>query len=281
MFLEPHARRFPRTPWLYLPHSLLVDLEISSYNLPRLMHWVTQSLYVRLQKWALAHATRTVRFTDVACQALRRRYPGILPRFVVNPLGVDVPPAAPHAPVCKSVRLLWVGQLIPRKRINLALNALAEALDSNWTFDIVGDGVSRSELERQARHLGLGERVRFHGFHSDPSPWYGQADLLLFPSWLENLPITMLEAMSHGVPCLAMRGDGVRYHTANGEIIEHGRDGFLASSDEGFCQQLRLLLRQPHVLRKAGDVARATVAERYTWDRHLERLEGLFGELTV
>src|SRR5436305_14670271 len=34
LFLKRHQRRFPQTPWIYLPHSLLVDQEIRSYNYP-------------------------------------------------------------------------------------------------------------------------------------------------------------------------------------------------------------------------------------------------------
>ena len=279
LFLKPHARRFPDTPWVYLAHSLLVDQEIRSYNLSALMYWATRSLYVHLQKWALRRATRTMRFTRVACEALTQRYPGIRPRFFINPMATEMPPLATRPPAAPPVRLLWVGQLIPRKRIELALDALAQVASANWVFDVVGDGAARPQLEEQTRRLGLADRVFFHGFQSDPSDWYRRADLLLFPSWLENFPVTMVEAMSHGVACLAMRGDGVRYHTANAEIVEHGRDGFLADSDEDFGRLLAELLERPQQLRTAGEAARETVQRLDTWDRHLDRLEQLFDEL--
>ena len=76
----------------------------------------------------------------------------------------------------------------------------------------------------------------------------------------------MVESMSHGVACLCMRGDGARYHTANHEILENGVDGFLADSDEAFCHELERLICTPALLRAAGEQARQTVAERYTWD---------------
>ena len=220
-----------------------------------------------------------MRFTRVACDALTQRYPEIRPRFFVNPMATELLPLAARPPASLPVRLLWVGQLIPRKRIDVALDALAQVASTNWVFDVVGDGVARPELEEQTRRLGLADRVFFHGFQSDPAQWYRRADLLLFPSWLENFPVTMVEAMSHGVACLAMRGDGVRYHTANAEIVEHGRDGFLADSDEDFGRLLAELLERPQQLRTAGDAARDTVTRLYTWDRHLDRLEELFAEL--
>jgi glycosyltransferase involved in cell wall biosynthesis len=280
LFLRAHRRRFPRTPWLYLPHALVVDQEIHSYGLPGLMEAVTSRLYVWLQRWALNHADRTLRFTEMACEALRRRYGrAVRPRFAVNPMGVEVPEPTRRGPTAGPVRLLWVGQLIPRKRIDVALAALGRLREVAWELDVVGDGASRPALEAQARELGLAGRVRFHGFQQDPAPWYRTADLLLFPSWLENMPVTMLEAMSHGVPCLAMRGDGVRYHNANAEVLRHGVDGFLADSDEDFAGQLGRLLGRPDALRAAGAAARQTVLDRYTWDGHLARYEALFEEL--
>jgi len=279
VFMKAHARKFPHTPWIYLAHSLLVDQEIASYNLPPFLERVTRRLYVHLQEWALRHATRTMRFTRLACDAFTARYPAIQPRFFINPMATELPPPAPRPPAGPPVRLLWVGQLIPRKRIDLALEALAQASSTNWVFDIVGGGESRAALEEQARRLGLADRVIFHGFQPNPAEWYRRADLLVFPSWLENFPVTMVEAMSHGVACLAMRGDGVRYHTANAEIINHEHDGFLADSDEDFRRVLAELVERPHQLRAAGEAARDTVARLYTWDRHLERLEQLFDEL--
>jgi glycosyltransferase involved in cell wall biosynthesis len=279
LFLKAHYRKFPQTPWIYLPHSLVVDQEIGSYHMPPLMQWVSTRLYVHLQRWALNHAQRTLRFTDLACDALRQRYGhSIHPRFVVNPMGVELAEVV-ERPSGGPVRLLWVGQLIPRKRIDVALAALGRLEQCAWHFDVVGDGLERPALERQAQQLGLGERVRFHGFQPDPGPWYRQADLLLFPSLLENLPVTMLEAMSHGVPCLAMRGDGGRAHNANAEVIEHDADGFLAASDDDFLRQLERLLQQPDRLRSAGMAAQGTIRERHTWDQHLDQYEQLIAEL--
>jgi glycosyltransferase involved in cell wall biosynthesis len=277
LFLRAHRRAFPATPWVYQPQSLLVRHEIESYGLPPAMERATLGLYERIQRWALGAAQRTCRFTRAACRALAEYYgDAARPRFVVNPQGIDLPERPSGRPDAGPVRLLWVGQLIPRKRIDVALEAVAGLAGGDWVFDVVGDGASRRELEALAARRGVADRVRFHGFRPDPSPWYREADLLLFPSWLENYPVTMLEAMSFGVPCLAMRGDGVRYHNANEEMIDHGRDGFLADSDEDFARQLATLVGAPSRLRAAGEAARRRVAVSQTWDDHLDRYEELF-----
>ena len=280
LFLRAHWLRFPRTPWIYLPHSLVVSQEIRSYELPPMLNLVASRVYNKIQRWALNTADRTLRFTDYGCKALSTHYgASIRPRFTVNPMGIDVPSVAEPKPIACPLKILWVGQLIPRKRIDVALDALARLHRYNWVFDIVGDGQSREVLERQTQRLGLQDRVRFHGFQADPFSWYRAAHLLLFPSWLENSPVSMLESMSCGVPCLAMRGDGVHFHNANAEIIADGRDGFLAESDEHFGFQLERILKEPGILRKVGKAARETIVSRHTWNKHLDRYESLFEEL--
>jgi glycosyltransferase involved in cell wall biosynthesis len=280
LFLKAHWKKFPQTPWIYLPHSLVMSQEIQSYQLPPVMNWVSTRVYEHLQMWALRHADRTLRFSQQACDALSRYYGNsVRPRFTINPMGVELPRAVERRPIVYPLKLLWVGQLIPRKRIDIALEMLAKLRQYSWIFDVVGDGLSREALERHSRGLGLQDRVRFHGFQADPLTWYRAADLLLFPSWLENSPLTMLEAMSCGVPCLALSGDGIHFHNANSEIIENGVDGFLADSDEDFLYQLERILKQPEVLRKTGDAARETITRRHTWEKHLDRYEELFSEL--
>jgi glycosyltransferase involved in cell wall biosynthesis len=280
LFLWGHRRTNPKTPWIYLPHSMVIDQEIEGMKYPPSMAWVTGQIYRRLQIWALNHADRTLRFTRAACEALERRYgDAIHPRFVVNPHGIELPESVRRAEVGDPIRLLWVGQLIPRKRIALAIEALSRLRDYRWRFDILGDGAERPKLKQLVGRYALGERVHFHDFQADPTPWYRQADLLLFPSCSENFPVTMLEAMSHGVPCLGMRADEIRYHNANAEIIGDQVDGFLAESDEDFRLQLERLLARPGLLPPAGAAARRKMADHYDWERHIDRCEEVFDAL--
>lgn len=281
LFLKAHRRLFPNTPWIYVPHSFVVTHEIRGAGFVPSMRLVAEVFYQHLQRWALNHADRTLRFTRLACEALERHYgPSVHPRFVVNPQGIDIPDVPARGRVSGSVRLLWVGQLIPRKRIDVAIGALTPLKHLDWRFDVVGDGPLRGVLEDQVVAAGLADRVTFHGFRNDPSRFYQGADLLLFPSLSENSPMTMWESMSYGVPCLAMQGDGVQYHNANAEIIDAGVDGFLAKTDDDYRLQLGHLLMQPGLLQEAGERARQKIIDRHSWEQHVDRYEAIFDELT-
>lgn len=280
LFLKAHRRKFPRTPFVYLPHSLVVDQEIEGYGLPPVMQRVTSWVYRDIQRWALERADRTLRFTRRACDVLAGHYPGpVRPRFVVNPVGFDLPAGSRAGASGEGPRLLIVGRLVRRKGLDTALEALAGLRDLRWSLDVVGEGDLRGELEGRASDLGLAGRVRFRGFQPDPAEWYRRADLLLFPSRSESLGFVLLEAMGHGVPCLAIRADGVDYWNVSEEIIDDGRDGLLADGEADFGRRLGLALRDPGRLAPLGRAARRRVAERHTWDGHLARYESLFEEL--
>jgi glycosyltransferase involved in cell wall biosynthesis len=280
LFLKGHRRRFPRMPFIYLPHSMVVSQEIEGYGLPPVMHCVTLHVYRQLQRWALNHSDRTLRFTHRACEVLAEHYGrSARPRFAFNPPGFDLPPCSREEGAGGEVRLLIVGQLVARKRVDTALSALSALRHYSWSLQVVGEGHLRGDLERQAVEMGLGGRVHFRGFHPDPAAFYHQADLLLFPSRSESLGFVLLEAMSHGVPCLAIRADGVNYWNVNEEIIDDGRTGVLADGEVDFGRRLESILRRPGQLARLGQAARRHVAENHAWDRHIDRYEGLFGEM--
>jgi glycosyltransferase involved in cell wall biosynthesis len=70
-------------------------------------------------------------------------------------------------------------------------------------FLLVGDGLSRTAIEKQVRNYGLVKHFLFAGLRSDVSTLMkGAMDVLLFPSLYEGLPITLLEAQAAGLRCL-------------------------------------------------------------------------------
>jgi len=280
LFLRAYRRRFPQTPLIYLPHAPVAAEEIKNYALPPLMGWITSRFYCYLQRWALNSADRTLRFTHVGCEILKRYYgKSIHERFVVNPAGFELPRRHDNKTVAEEIRMLSIGRLVPWKKIDLSLATLAKLRQYRWRFDVVGEGEAREQLEGQVRELGLEDRVRFHGYQTDVGQWYEQADLFLFPSACEGLGFVMLEAMSYGVPCLAIKADLVNFWNANEEVIDHGKSGLLAADEADFVRQLESVLRHPQQLISLREPARQHVAEYYNWDKHLDRYQELFEEL--
>jgi len=121
-------------------------------------------------------------------------------------------------------RLVAMGRLIHVKgfdRLLLAFATLAQK-HADWQLVILGEGERRSDLEQLITRLGLAESVQLCGFVSNPFAMLKTSELFVMSSRSEGFPYALLEAMSCGLPCVAMDcGSGPR------EIIRDGIDGIL------------------------------------------------------
>ena len=128
-----------------------------------------------------------------------------------------------------AVTLLFVGRLSPQKRVDRFIR-LAKALIEKFPalplrFQIVGDGILREQLEKQAKDALLG-KIEFLGMRTRMNQIYRQADMLVLTSDYEGTPNVVLEAMSNRLPVIATNVGGTA------EIINE-KCGFLtAPGDE-------------------------------------------------
>ena len=93
--------------------------------------------------------------------------------------------------------IAYVGRLIPRKRVDILIKALASIEGYEAALVVVGDGPERPELQRMAKGL----RVVFAGELDDVIPALSLADCFASASEFEGLPGAVVEAMLCGVPC--------------------------------------------------------------------------------
>ena len=119
--------------------------------------------------------------------------------------------------------LLTAGEMIPRKNQALLLEVLRRLNHPTLTLIILGHGKLQDELKAKARVLGVEAQVIFPGYRTDVFRFYGIADLFLFPSLQEGLPVAVMEAMGAGLPVVA---SGVR---GNRDLILPGKGGELLS----------------------------------------------------
>jgi glycosyltransferase involved in cell wall biosynthesis len=99
--------------------------------------------------------------------------------------------------------LLFVGNLIPLKGVDLIIQALVKLPD--YRLIVVGDGTEKSKLQKLATSLQVSDRIRFVGTLSQQQlvEYYTIADMLLLPSSREGCANVLLEALSCGTPAIA------------------------------------------------------------------------------
>ncbi len=97
--------------------------------------------------------------------------------------------------------LLSVGELSERKN-HLFMLSVLKNLNENVCYMICGQGELLTALQAYTHRRGLCHRVRFAGYQEDLREFYQYADLFVFPSLQEGLPVALMEAMASGLACV-------------------------------------------------------------------------------
>lgn len=127
-----------------------------------------------------------------------------------------------------AVLFLSVGELNRNKNHSVMIKALGELQKNNEKLDlqyaIAGKGVLEAELKQFAKKCGVADRVHFLGYRNDIADWYQAADVFVHPSKREGLPVSLMEAMASGLPCVVSRIRG------NVDLVDEGKGGFCFES---------------------------------------------------
>jgi glycosyltransferase involved in cell wall biosynthesis len=160
--------------------------------------------------------------------------------------------------------MLYVGRIAREKNIPLLLEAAAAIMGerSDTRLWMVGDGPFRKEAQRLARELGIGDRVKFIGAvpRVEVDKFYIAADLFLFASVTETQGLVIGEAMSYGVPAVAVRGGGAS------SAIQEGVSGLIVPNSSSQLAQAALsLISNPARLGRMAEASKRVVK---LWTHH-------------
>jgi len=188
-----------------------------------------------------------------------------LPNFVPEPNEVAVsrsslttPPDVPLA--------LALGRLHHNKAFDVLLTALADVPGAYlW---IAGEGELRSSLEREARRLGIAERVRFLGWREDYAGLLAAADILVCPSRVEPLGNVILEAWASGRAVVATKSQGPK------RLVTDHETGLLVPIDDSdaLAFAVRRLSENIKLRAKLGKAGREAYEVQYSE----RRVSGLY-----
>ena len=170
--------------------------------------------------------------------------------------------------------LLYVGRLAPLKDHATLLRAVALTRSHHPEVQlwIVGDGPREKSLRKLAAELGLNECVTFFGEQTDVSPFMLAADLFVSSSVTEGLPVSLLEAMSVGLPALVTDVGGM------GEIARlSGAVTLVPSSDpEGMARALCQAIARRQELPVIGQLASRCYERYFRPERMLDEYMSLY-----
>ncbi len=112
-----------------------------------------------------------------------------------------------------TVNVLWIGRMLPRKGLNLAIAAIAQLpKDFDFHFYIVGDGPLRNQSEKEVLEYQLQDKITFVGKkpYNLLKPLFEKSHLLLFPSLIDSCPMQVFESMAYSLPVVTLNHQGMK-----------------------------------------------------------------------
>ena len=175
--------------------------------------------------------------------------------------------------------ILFVGRMGKRKGVYdlvAALEDLEGCLPPDIKFYFCGDGevekvtelLREKKMEHRVGHIGWCTKEQLRQF-------YGQTILFVLPSYHEGLPMSLLEAMYAGIPCITTRVDGIP------EVVQSGKNGLLV--DPGDLEQIKdsllQLIGDQELRNTLASNAFQTVRQQFLLKQHMENLKKSYLEL--
>lgn len=232
----------------------------------------TSALLRRALALALRRAAAVTACSGYALADLRRfGLPDGRGQVVPNGIDAGEPPAPVDLPGCY---VLAVGRHVRTKGFDLLLEAFAKAsLPDDVRLVLGGDGPERAALARQARALGVVDRVLLPGRLSRGQVVTATAGALalVVPSRVEAFGIVVLEGWRAGVPVV------VTAHGGPPEFVRDGADGFVVDPQDtrALAAALERVVADRDVAARVGRAGRARVAE-FTWHDVAARYQALY-----
>jgi glycosyltransferase involved in cell wall biosynthesis len=180
------------------------------------------------------------------------------------------------SPAAVKKTIICVGRLSPEKGQAGLLRAFAKVRSSHPELELrlVGDGPERGALEALAEELGVSSAVTFAGRlpEEETLTEIARSDLLVLPSFMEGLPIVLMEAMAVGVPVIASRVAGIP------ELVEDGATGllFTPSNWDELASGIDRLLGDGTLQANLAERAKAKVATEFDTRKSATQLARLF-----
>ncbi|NTW51423.1 MAG: glycosyltransferase [Chlorobiaceae bacterium] len=165
------------------------------------------------------------------------------------------------------VTITGLGRLTWNKGYDFLIRGFArfvkESGDREAGLVIIGEGAQKEAFMQLAGQLGIGDRVIFPGFQSNPYPWLAVSDIFAVTSTNEGLPNALLEAMYLGNAPLSTRAGGAD------EAIDHGDNGFMLDYGdvEALTATLKSLCGSAELRRNLSAKARERIVERFSMER--------------
>ena len=228
---------------------------------------------------------------DIKIELIENRFPVERLAYISNSVDIDRFKPRRVNSNRNSKNVCFVGRLEEQKGVEYLIKAVSaiQLKGKDIRLFIVGDGQLRTALEDLCKVLKLEDHVVFIGLTQDVLQYYHDADIFVLPSISEGMSVSLLEAMSCGLPVIATLAGG------NTEIVDPdlkkkevvsgyyiAENGILVKpkDDEGLAQALLKLLNDVDLSKQLGEKAREAVEDNYSQKKIINEYIDLYYSLS-
>lgn len=176
--------------------------------------------------------------------------------------------------------VLFVGRFVPAKNLELLVEAFSRIYDNHPRVKLVlvGDGPEGDIIRREVKRQGIANQVSFAGYipNNELPEVYRRATVVTLSSKSESYGMTLLEAMSCGVPVIAPDIGVIP------EIVDDKKNGLVypEGSVEELVNALDTILSDDKVQRTYAKAARKKAVDSFGWDKKQEKINYLYNKIT-
>jgi len=249
-----------------IPPPLPPKMEVKSFR-DLVRPWIGKKARELMGMRAAAHLCgKTICVSNAVRESLVRDYRFPVKKSVTIYNGVSLSKFAPSDREGVAIRsklglsaddfvLVCAARLSKEKGIDILLLAMSQLMRKNPSCRciVVGDGYLKENLFQQVQALGLANHVFMEGFQKDVKPYLLAGDAFVLTSYREGLPLSVLEAMACGLPCVVTNVGG------NSEAVGHHINGLVVSagSVDEVVEAISYLVTHPQERAKMSQESRA------------------------
>jgi glycosyltransferase involved in cell wall biosynthesis len=256
---------------IYLKERLF---ELLHSEVPSWLHSFYQDFFNALVKTSYSYSDEIISVCEDHIDYQTNTYSKITPKVVYN--GVDLDRYEfDYKESNTHLSVGTVSRITPIKDQLTFIRSMPEVLEKHETkFLIIGDVQDEEYYEEcleLVHTLGISQNVTFTGYQ-DSSKWYPMLDVFVLPSLSEGFPLTILEALSSGTPCIATSVGGVP------EILEKQ---FLVNKwdPSKLAQKINWLLEDEETRREIAKNGRSVVEDKYSIDQMVRNYNKIYEDM--
>jgi L-malate glycosyltransferase len=276
-----HSHRYKENILSYLISLRLREdaaLISTQHGMPELYDG-SPSVLQRL-KWHANHRLLATKFDRIIAvsadikESLVREYGFEERNLEIIHNGVVIPSRADRVNGNSGFVIGSAGRFVPVKDYRLMVEVAREvkARTDQVRFEVAGDGPEFRFVQDLVHRHGLDQRFLLRGPIRDIAAFYQGLDVFLNTSIHEGIPLTVLEAMAHGVPPVVPRVGGLD------EIVTNGVDGYLVDTRNpiDFATKCLNLHDDESMRRRMAQAARKKIVEQFSVERMVNAYRDMY-----